>query len=70
MNHTAKAQEARPTVQRLIESGSTYDVEALDRIYHKDLGIIKVDEHDRVTSIGWTENMDFFRSKRESGAEP
>ncbi len=70
MNHAAKADEVRQTVQRLIESGSAYDVDALDRIYHQDLKIIKVDERDNVTVINRRENMDFFRAKLESGAEP
>ncbi|MDQ3754515.1 MAG: hypothetical protein M3371_07275 [Acidobacteriota bacterium] len=70
MNHTAKAAEVRQTVQRLIESGSAYDVAALDRIYHKQLKIIKIDERDDVTVINREENMAFFRSKLKSGAEP
>lgn len=70
MNQTAKADEVRQTVQRLIESGSVFDVEAIDRIYHKDLKIIKVDERDELTVINRNQNMDFFRAKRESGAEP
>ena len=70
MNQTAKADEVRQTVQRLIQSGSAFDVEALDRIYHKDLRIIKVDERDELAVINRKQNMDFFRAKRESGAEP
>lgn len=70
MDYTAKAEEVRHTIQHLIKSGSAYDVSALDRIYHKDLKIIKVDERDEVTVINRQETMDFFRAKLESGAEP
>ncbi len=70
MSHTVKVEEVRQTVQRLIESGSAYDVDALERIYHKELKIIKIDERDNVTLINREENMAFFRSKLESEAEP
>lgn len=70
MDNAAKAQEVTQTVTRLIESGSSYDVDALDRIYHRDLKIIKIDERDQVTVVDRAQNMAFFRSRRENGAAP
>ncbi len=69
MDRTIRTEEVRQTVQHLIASGSSYDVDSLERIYHRDLKIIKIDERDDVTVINRKENMDFFRARLESGAE-
>lgn len=69
-SYSAKTEEVRRTIERLIEHGSVYDATTLDRIYHRDLKIIKIDEHDQVTSRNRVETLDFFRAKRESGAKP
>lgn len=54
----------------LIESGTTFNLEALDSIYSSDLRIIRLDEKNNVTVFNKVENMSFFRSKSESGETP
>jgi hypothetical protein len=60
----------RQTVERLIEHGSQYNVEELDRIYHEQLTVVKIDENGAVNATDKAENMAFFREKRDSGVEP
>ena len=54
----------------LIESGTNYNLEALDSIYATELRIIRLDEKGNVTVLNKKENMDFFRSKSQSGCAP
>lgn len=72
MNVTTRREtaEVRATIEHLIESGSTFDVETLERIHHKDLEVIMIDEHGDVTVTDRDENMGFFRSKRDRGDAP
>ncbi|WP_231189561.1 nuclear transport factor 2 family protein [Haladaptatus sp. DYF46] len=70
MRKNQNTEEVRQTIERLIENGSQYNVDELDRIYHDDLTIVKIDEVGEVTAIDKAENMALFREKRDSGAEP
>lgn len=70
MSKNRNTDEVRQTVERLIENGSQFNVKELDRIYHDDLTIVKIDETGAVTAIDKAENMALFREKRDSGAEP
>ena len=60
----------RETIERLIEHGSHFHVDDLERIYHKDLKVIMIDERGDVTVADRAENMALFRSKRDSGVDP
>lgn len=70
MSKNQNTDEVRQTVERLIENGSQFNVEELDRIYHEDLTIVKINEMGAVTAIDKAENMALFCEKRDSGAEP
>lgn len=62
--------EVKHTVQMLIENGGLYNIDMLERLYHKDLKIIKIDETGRVDVIDRKQNMAFFRKKRDGGSKP
>jgi hypothetical protein len=56
--------------KKLIESGTSYDLEALDSIYSPELRIVRLDEKSNITVIDRKDNMAFFRAKKESGEAP
>ena len=56
--------------EKLIESGTSYDLEALDLIYSQELRIVRVDEKSNVMVIDKKDNMAFFRAKKEFGEAP
>jgi hypothetical protein len=57
-------------VKNLIVNGTQFNVEELDEIYHEDLHIARRIDENSIQVIDKTENMAFFQSKREEGAEP
>ena len=65
-----RAAEVRRTIERLIENGSTYNLEYLDRLYHERLQVFFIEDSDAVTLVDKPSNMSVFRSKRDAGAEP
>jgi hypothetical protein len=56
--------------KKLIESGTSYDLETLDLIYTPELRIVRLDEKSNVTVIDKKANMAFFRAKKESSEAP
>lgn len=70
MNENPYTADIKQTVEHLIENGSHFNVEELDRIYHEQLTIVIIDETGTVTAMDKEENMALFREKRDSGAEP
>lgn len=62
--------DVRKTIENLIENGSTYNIDKLDRIYHDRLDIMMIDERGEVSRMDKAQNMEVFRLKREQQAEP
>ena len=62
--------EARQTVERLIEAGSHYRLDALEELYHPDLRIVMVDAGGGVQTFDYDENLAFFRARRDAGEPP
>ncbi|MGD8426954.1 MAG: hypothetical protein PVH63_04940 [Balneolaceae bacterium] len=58
------------TVKNLIKNGTRFNVEILDEIYHEDLRISRRESGDALHVIDKSENLAFFRSKRNVGAKP
>ena len=56
--------------KNLINSGTNYDLEALNSIYSTELRIVRLDEKGNVTVLNKKENMAFFHSKSQSGSSP
>lgn len=58
------------TIENLILAGTSFDIEHLDHIYHKDLKVIMVDEMGQ-KSISDKENFkNLFKLKKENNDEP
>lgn len=68
--NTDAAAEVRRTIERLIDHGSAYDIEQLERIYHEGLKVFMIDENGDVSMSGKAENMEMFRAKRAAAAAP
>lgn len=64
------ASQIRKTIERLIESGSTYNIEALDRLYHRDLKIFIIDENSDPQMLDKERNMGLFQQRHDAGADP
>lgn len=62
--------DVRKTIENLIENGSTYNIDELDRIYHNRLDIMMIDERGEVSRMDKAQNMEVFRLKRDQRAEP
>jgi hypothetical protein len=62
--------EIRRVIERLIEYGSTYNVEELDKLYHPRMKVFAIEESGDVSAFDKARNMDLFRAKRAEGAEP
>lgn len=62
--------EVRSTVERLIDRGSNYDVDELEKLYHPDLNIVKIDNNGRVETFSREQNMEFFRNRQLSQSPP
>ncbi|MFH5799389.1 hypothetical protein [Haladaptatus sp. CMAA 1911] len=69
MSEKPNVPDVKHTVERLIENGSQFDVEVLDRIYHEQLRIVHIDETGTVSTLNRAENIALFREARDSGAE-
>jgi hypothetical protein len=62
--------EIRRVIERLIEYGSTYNVEELDRLYYPGMKVFAIEEGGEVSVFDKARNMELFRVKRAEGAEP
>lgn len=54
----------------LIESGTNFDLIALDSIYAPELRIVMLNERDEITVIDKAANTAFFKQKKAAGAKP
>ena len=70
LNMTDEQKAVQKVVETLIENGSRYNVEVLEKIYHANLKIVKINEHGEVEAIDRDTNMEFFRQKMSSQAPP
>jgi hypothetical protein len=68
--NTEATTEVRRTIERLIEDGSNYNVEELEKLYHRRLKVFVIDENGDVSVFDKARNMELFRAKRADGAEP
>lgn len=60
----------KQTVMDIIQFGSIYDVESLDRIYSDNLQIVRVASDGKTSVLGKGEVLGFFRAMRSKSAEP
>lgn len=65
-----REQEVRQTIDDLIQTATTYDVETLDRIYHDSLHVIMIDTDHSVNTANKDNFKGLFASKRDAGDPP
>lgn len=71
MNEIVNADQAvRQTIDKLIQTATSYDIDALDAIYHDDMSVLMIDINDNVSGANKSNLIDLFRSKRDTGAPP
>lgn len=66
----ARESEVRQAIDDLIQTATSYDVEALDRIYHDNLHVVMIDTEDNVNTGDKAAFMGLFASKRDAGEPP
>ena len=62
--------EIKELTQGLIDNGTIFNLEYLDRIYDDNLKYIRVDKDNNILVLTKQDNMEFFESLKNSGAEP
>ena len=62
--------EVKQTIDDLIQTATTYDVDALERIYHDDMKVIMVDPQDQVHHLDKVSFKSMFAAKRDAGDPP
>lgn len=60
----------KQAIQALIQAGTTFDVDALDRIYHDNLQVITIDLEDNVSIADKVAFKSLFETKRKDGSMP
>lgn len=65
--HTEK--QVRSKIEELIKKATSYDIDSLDYIYHKDLFIIMVDPKDKVKTFNKAQFKKLFAEKKKAGNE-
>ena len=56
--------------QELIDNGTIYNLEYLDKVYDDNLKYIRIDPKGNITLVSKQDNMEFFKGLKESGAKP
>lgn len=65
-----RIQDVRNTIDALIQTATTFDVDALDGIYHDDLEVVMIDTSDQVNTADKATFKGIFQSKRDAGEPP
>lgn len=60
----------KKTVLDLIEHGSVYDVDSLDKLYSDNMHIVRVSSDGKSNVLEKRDVLNFFQSMRSAGAEP
>lgn len=62
--------EIQELTQNLIDNGTQYNLEFLDNVYDEALKFVRIDKENNVQVLSKDDNIAFFRTLKESGAEP
>src|ERR1700749_3664465 len=57
-------------IDRLAETGSTYRMEEMERLYTEDLGFLVLTPEGEIARFSKAEMMSEFRSRRDAGEKP
>lgn len=63
-------QDVTRSIKELIAAGTTFDIDALERIYHDEMQVITVNESGDVTVADKTAFKGLFEAKLAAGADP
>ena len=63
-------QEVKTTIENLIEAGTTFNVDELEKIYHDDLEIIMIDEKGETMIANKNMFKNIFQAKKNNGDTP
>ncbi len=62
--------EIKNLTQELIDNGTKYNIEFLEKIYDNNLKFLRIDRNNNVQLLTKEDNLQFFKSLKDSGAEP
>ena len=62
--------EIKKLTQELIDNGTIYNLEYLDKVYDDNLKYIRIDKDNKILLLTKEDNMVFFKSLKDSGAKP
>ncbi len=60
----------KQSIQDLIQAGTIFDIDALERIYHKNLQVITIDLDDNVSIANKAAFKGLFETKLKNGSKP
>lgn len=63
-------QTVKTAINDLIQAGTSFDVDALERIYHDDMAVIMIDTESNLNQFNKTDFKNLFASKKAEGAAP
>ncbi|WP_299957682.1 nuclear transport factor 2 family protein [uncultured Roseobacter sp.] len=67
---TPRDAQVRQTIDDLIQTATTYDVAALDQIYHDSLHVMMIDQNHTLNTTDKDAFKALFASKRDAGDPP
>lgn len=70
IRNDSREAEVRQAIDDLIQTATTYDVEALGRIYHDSLHVVMIDTDHNVNIADKATFKGLFASKRDAGDPP
>ena len=70
MTKNTDVDDVRDCIENLIKAGTSFDVDALEKIYHDDLQVIMIDEQGQTIVSDKKAFKGLFETKREQGDPP
>lgn len=63
-------QSVKDAIDELITAGTTFDIEALEKIYHDDLQVTMIDSDGNVNNSDKSAFKSLFETKKREGSDP
>ncbi|WP_026971192.1 hypothetical protein [Aliagarivorans marinus] len=63
-------EQVKQVIDDLIQTATSYDVEALDRIYHDELKVLMIDHQDNLSEANKDAFIELFKAKKQAGDPP
>lgn len=65
-----KELEVKNAIDELIQTATSYNIDVLERIYHRDLNVIMVDTQNNVNTANKETFKGLFKAKKDAGDPP